>query len=81
MFGGLFEPAHPSAAPRYNRGMSAPFIVGDAYMRFRPDEMPFFYLAAAIVALYVGYRSVRAYREGRSERVKSADPPARPRSV
>jgi hypothetical protein len=54
--------------------MSDLLFLGDAYMRFRPDEMPFVYLAAAIAGIYVAYRSVKAYREGRRERVNPSDP-------
>jgi len=49
-------------------------LLGDAYMRFRPDERLLAYLAGAILAIYVAYRSVKAYREGRRERVKPSDP-------
>jgi hypothetical protein len=54
--------------------MSTQLLAGDAYMRIRPDEWPFFYLAAGFVALNIAYRSVKAYREGRRERVKPSDP-------
>src|ERR1700726_1300850 len=45
VFGNSMGPCPAVRRSRYNRGMSAPFIVGDAYIRFRPDEMRFFYLA------------------------------------
>jgi hypothetical protein len=34
----------------------------------------FFWVALVVLASYVAYRSVKAYREGRMERVKPAGP-------
>jgi hypothetical protein len=53
---------------------SIPMIAQHNPSGFRPDEIWFGYLAGMIVAAYVAYRSIKAYREGRSERVKSRKP-------
>jgi hypothetical protein len=55
--------------------MSDALLFGDGIVRLRPDEMPFLYLAMVIVYVYVAYRSAKAYRQGRRERPKAAEPP------